>query len=531
MNESIGSGSSLGSNFVTSDSTLAAGSTLGRFGNSTRGLGADFINASEAKLTAHPDDVAAFQTLLRDPIAEQPLIANELITPPADGEATNEASAASTALPKPGAAIAPERSSAHAVSTGSQPAGSVSASVVTADTQTASAVIPHQTSPASETPETNSTAAGSEIKPAAVTETVVPPSGAVAADIASTVVPPQSDTSAASAPPQSGSPHAVSTGSQPADEPSAGAVIAGTHTAPAQQQIASGQADVGKLRPSETAVKQGASKQGASIAEPSALLGAVSDALVPEKFVTTERVIAADIVSTVVPPLSDTGAAVAPPQGSPIHGVNSDINMTSVQSETANSLRVDARAFASVIKDVMRTLARRDLEALNSGREITLRLDNKLVPSTTLVLRPASDQAADVSESFAPQIRVTLETESPEVAMFLRGHSATLANTLNREFPGLIRGNSVDPDLVPLSLDIVQREVPVQRSDSLPDGASDGSGAQHRDSSGDDRSGDQQNRQGHSEGEQSMIASGTRPVPDDALAQQNLDKFQTLLDG
>ena len=530
MNESIGSGSSLGSNFVTSDSTLAAGSTLGRFGNSTRGLGADFINASEAKLTAHPDDVAAFQTLLRDPIAEQPLIANELITPPADGEATNVASAASTALPKPGAAVAPKSGSTDAVSTGSQPAGSVSASVVTADIHTASAVIPRQTNSASETPQTNPAYAGSEVKPAAVTETVVPPSGAVAADIANTVVSPQSDTGAAVAP-QGGSTHAVSTASQPAGEPSGGAVTAGTQTAPAQHQVASGQAPLGKLRPSETTVKQGASKQGASIAEPSALLGAVSDALVPEKFVTTERVIAADIVSTVVPPLSDTGAAVAPPQGSPIHGVNSDINMTSVQSETANSLRVDARAFASVIKDVMRTLARRDLEALNSGREITLRLDNKLVPSTTLVLRPASDQAADVSESFAPQIRVTLETESPEVAMFLRGHSATLANTLNREFPGLIRGNSVDPDFVPLSLDIVQREVPVQRSDSLPDGASDGSGAQHRDSSGDDRSGDQQNRQGHSEGEQSMIASGTRPVPDDALAQQNLDKFQTLLDG
>jgi hypothetical protein len=286
----------------------------------------------------------------------------------------------------------------------------------------------------------------------------------------------------------------------------------------------------------EPAVLQGynssANKKIASTAEPSIFLGTVSDAFVPETLVPTDRDIAAHIESTVAPPSFYDGAAVALPQGSPIHEVNSEINMISCQSETENRLRVDPGVFASVIKDVIRTLARRDLEALDSGREITLRLDNKLLPSTTLVLRSESDKSADVSESVTPQIRVTLKTESPEVAMFLRSHSATLTETLNRELPEKIRGNTGDPDFAPLSLEIVLKEMQTERSGSIPDGATDESGAKHRDSSGEDQPSEQQNRNGQATaGEQSTITSDSRPRADeDALAQNKHDEFRTLID-
>lgn len=99
---------------------------------------------------------------------------------------------------------------------------------------------------------------------------------------------------------------------------------------------------------------------------------------------------------------------------------------------------------AKIIQAVTRTLAWRDLEALDAGREVVLRLDEALLPQTVLTFRPATvTEPADIAGA-APQtqVLVSVETRSQEVREFLDSNGQALIEAMSREAPSVrwVRG-------------------------------------------------------------------------------------------
>jgi hypothetical protein len=79
-----------------------------------------------------------------------------------------------------------------------------------------------------------------------------------------------------------------------------------------------------------------------------------------------------------------------------------------------------------LVRQVNRTLAQRDLDALQSGREVVLRLDDARLPQTALVLRPQGGEMV-----------ASLQTQSAEVQQFLDVNLARLVAAMAAEVPGL----------------------------------------------------------------------------------------------
>lgn len=140
----------------------------------------------------------------------------------------------------------------------------------------------------------------------------------------------------------------------------------------------------------------------------------------------------------VVPPGVSPPPVMALP-AAPI--VARDVTMPSPGS-TGSQLDV-----ASIVKQVTRTLALRDLEALDAGREVVLRLDESLLPQTVLSFKPMAVAASGAGAgaggaSPSPEVLVSLETRSDEVRAFLNAHGQTLIEAMAREAPGMhwVRG-------------------------------------------------------------------------------------------
>jgi hypothetical protein len=146
-----------------------------------------------------------------------------------------------------------------------------------------------------------------------------------------------------------------------------------------------------------------------------------------------QPVLALDVVPPGVSPPSATALPPAP-------FVTRDATMPS-PGPTGSQLDV-----ASIVKQVTRTLALRDLEALDAGREVVLRLDESLLPQTVLSFKPmavaASGAGAADGAPSSPEVLVSLETRSDEVRAFLNAHGQTLIEAMAREAPGMhwVRG-------------------------------------------------------------------------------------------
>ena len=153
-----------------------------------------------------------------------------------------------------------------------------------------------------------------------------------------------------------------------------------------------------------------------------------------------------EVAAAAVPGLAlDTvlpGLAPIPVASVPVPGVVAQAVAMPPQGPLAS--RLDA---AAIVQQVTRALAVRDLEALDAGREVVLRLDETLLPQTVLSFKPMSVAVpgAGVGTDGAaatPQVLVSLETRSDEVRAFLDTHGETLIAAMAREAPGLhwVRG-------------------------------------------------------------------------------------------
>lgn len=92
----------------------------------------------------------------------------------------------------------------------------------------------------------------------------------------------------------------------------------------------------------------------------------------------------------------------------------------------ARSVQWGSDNIADVVRHVTRTLGLRDLDALQSGREVVLQLDATVLPDTALHFR------ADGSEAV-----ILLQTGSNDVQQFLDDHLDQLLSAMAAEVPGL----------------------------------------------------------------------------------------------
>jgi hypothetical protein len=119
--------------------------------------------------------------------------------------------------------------------------------------------------------------------------------------------------------------------------------------------------------------------------------------------------------NTVMPPVVVQAASVAVPQGP----------------------AADRFEVAQIVQQVTRTLAWRDLDALQAGREVVLHLDESLMPQTVLTFRPAVAGPGAAGSAQGAEVVVSLQTQSPEVREFLDTHGAALVQDMARQAPGL----------------------------------------------------------------------------------------------
>jgi hypothetical protein len=81
-----------------------------------------------------------------------------------------------------------------------------------------------------------------------------------------------------------------------------------------------------------------------------------------------------------------------------------------------------------MVQGVTKTLARRDLEALDAGREVTVAITDRTLPVTHLALRGDGQGGLAV---------LTLVTESAEAAAFLGRHTDLLVRQAPAQWQGL----------------------------------------------------------------------------------------------
>ncbi|MEK9869408.1 MAG: hypothetical protein VW831_06750, partial [Gammaproteobacteria bacterium] len=210
-----------------------------------------------------------------------------------------------------------------------------------------------------------------------------------------------------------------------------------------------------------------------------------------------------------------------------------DVGPITTQPAPVQGARADAYAVADVVKQVVQTLARRDLEGLSAGREIVVRLDDRLIPDTTLVLRAAPSGANGIDEVPNPQLTLSLQTESPDVADFLSNHTSELLDLVDHELSGAIRSDGLEFELASPSLEIAHKNADALRTDTEQlAGGSDESGAQQQDSSGHDQSGEHPNRDQHSAPEESTLRRRSETESQaEADAHDTRANFEQLING
>ena len=132
-----------------------------------------------------------------------------------------------------------------------------------------------------------------------------------------------------------------------------------------------------------------------------------------------------------------TSAGMLAPAPAPMIPVSAVVQA----QEGASASGLDA---AKIVQAVTRTLAWRDLEALDAGREVVLRLDEALMPETVLTFRASKVTNPAEAAGVAPQteVLVSLETRSREVREFLDSHGQSLIDAMSREAPSVrwVRG-------------------------------------------------------------------------------------------
>ncbi len=101
---------------------------------------------------------------------------------------------------------------------------------------------------------------------------------------------------------------------------------------------------------------------------------------------------------------------------------------TSKQSDSASVPRVDAQAVREVISQVRRTLALRDLDALNSGRTVVISLRRGELPVDSIELR------GDGNGGLAS---ITLVASTVSGQDLLRNRFEELSSVLRQDIPGL----------------------------------------------------------------------------------------------
>ena len=121
------------------------------------------------------------------------------------------------------------------------------------------------------------------------------------------------------------------------------------------------------------------------------------------------------VQATVMPPLVVQAASIAAPQGP----------------------AADRFEVAQIVQQVTRTLAWRDLDALQAGREVVLHLDEALMPQTVLTFRPAVAGPGTAADGLGAEVVVSLQTQSTEVREFLDTHGQALVEAMARQAPGL----------------------------------------------------------------------------------------------
>jgi hypothetical protein len=92
---------------------------------------------------------------------------------------------------------------------------------------------------------------------------------------------------------------------------------------------------------------------------------------------------------------------------------------------------------AALIQQVTRVLGMRDLDALDAGREVVVRLDEFILPQTVLKFRPVAAELSNPRDAGGAQILVSVQTDSDEVRAFLDAHSKALIDAMAIEAPGL----------------------------------------------------------------------------------------------
>ena len=184
-----------------------------------------------------------------------------------------------------------------------------------------------------------------------------------------------------------------------------------------------------------------------------------------------------------------------------------------------------------IVQYVTRTLARRDLEALSAGREVVLRLDDRLLPETTLTFQPLTDDLPGSNSAQPPQVLISLRTESPEVNAFLTAHADDLVEAMSREAPGIRWELNDEFYRAPAT------SVAGERSAGLTDQYSDSQALNEPGSRGDRSSGQDQprdNPQGQPETfDEDTLAYRTPRAASapEGLQGQGPVNFETLVDG
>jgi hypothetical protein len=121
------------------------------------------------------------------------------------------------------------------------------------------------------------------------------------------------------------------------------------------------------------------------------------------------------VQATMMPPVVVQAASIAAPQGP----------------------AADRFEVAQIVQQVTRTLAWRDLDALQAGREVVLHLDEALMPQTVLTFRPAVAGPGAAADGLGAEVVVSLQTQSTEVREFLDTHGQALVEAMARQAPGL----------------------------------------------------------------------------------------------
>jgi len=110
---------------------------------------------------------------------------------------------------------------------------------------------------------------------------------------------------------------------------------------------------------------------------------------------------------------------------------------TQLNQPPAETSSKDYAAVAQIVKDVTRTLAHRDLEALSMGRKVVLYLDESLLPKTSITFQPVPAVSARAGDLQTQQVLVGLHTESADVQTFFSSHGHDLVTAMAKEAPGL----------------------------------------------------------------------------------------------